>query len=627
MATGGTPWQPPDQPPVSTNRITKVELAYAVFAYADAISTVYTTGTQATISPTAEIGKWFYYTSGLAYKQLPGLGGVPTDIKWIDTFGGDTSTLTVKTSHFLSSYIDDTLSFTSGWADPEAGYVVNDSSMPQRVKVWMRVTYLVESVTNTYITSPREVVLNAMKPFVFGTFTYGGTRETVATTSTITGITLNQMDTVVYVWGDAETLDIADFAVSAGNTAPAGRASAYGIVYLDGEGNTVNSYKFPGPQISIGNLAVLPNDATPTPAYITSTHNHRHLLPSYWTPLLFHVEGQTLSLFTGNAADTIARVDLYEYSEYPLLQSIPIDDTAHPLVYTITDLEGSLLRNTVLMFGGERTFNIPVEIQCPSDNELTTVSYDVELIGAATEVYWQDTATKVWTAAACTNEGDLSVIPSTPTVIADIDTEGTHRLSLAVDVDKIIAVLPEAASGKPIAIKVAVSVSGTDITAAANSPIDAVEMVLYLNMAAGSFTIADATNTVYGSSLTQLYFSLTLGYPASSYAFTLADFDYGFNNANVRLNIGGTVKNTNVSVMQNDGLAIIYELSQTITIPDGTTSVKGTYRSDLNGTATALVTIDSVITNDLSLLSIDQKSLFNLDNITTSIAAVKDVSE
>jgi hypothetical protein len=279
------------------------------------------------------------------------------------------------------------------------------------------------------------------------------------------------------------------------------------------------------------------------------------------------------------------------------------------------------------MFGGERTFNIPVEIQCPSDNELTTVSYDVELVGTATEVYWQDTATKAWTAAACTNEGDLSVIPSTPTVIADIDTEGTHRLSLAVDVDKIIAVLPEAASGKPIAIKVAVSVSGTDITLAANSPIDAVEMVLYLNMAADSFTIANAANTVYGSSLTQLSFSLTLGYPASSYAFTLADFDYGFNNTNVPLNIGGTVKNTNVSVIQNDGLAIKYELSQTITIPDGTTSVKGTYRSDLNGTATALVTIASVITNDLSLLSIDQKSLFNLDNVTTSIAAVRDASE
>lgn len=615
----------PESPPVSTNRITKVELAYAVFAFTGDIDAKYKAGT-GTVAPQEKIGDWFYYTTTGTYALLPSVSGIPTNIKWIDTFGGDASSLTTKTAHFLSSYIDDTLSFTNNWAAIATGFTLNDSTMPHRVRVWMRITYVVESVTNVYVTSPKDVVLNATAPFIFGSLTYGGTRESVTTTPVIRGTTLTQMETTAYVWGGVDGLDMADYTQSAGNSAPAGRSSAYGIVYLDANGNVApgGQYLFPSPQISIGNIVALPNDATPTPGYITSTHPQRHLLPSYWTPILFYVGNQSLPLGIGHAGDTLARVIFYEYSEYPNMVGISVDDTDNNLEYSITDLEGLVRRKALLLLDGETQFSIPVGITCPDDNELTKVTYDVELVGEATPVYWQNTTTRAWTLAACVNAGAESIIPDTPTAIADITSEGIHNLNLAVDVAKLRAQLPEEAVGKPVAVKVAVTVSGTDIDSNPAAPIDTTYITLYIDMEAGSFSVTDAISTVYGSTLTTLKYKINLPYPSSAYAFDQNDFDLGFNNNSVLLSVGKYAIRGAVDVMQNNGLSIAYTMSGATTLISGSTVVTAEHKSDMDGQASTKITIATVTTNDLSLLSIDQASLFNLDKATTSIATVTD---
>ena len=622
-----SPKPPIDIPPVSANRITKVELAYAVFAFTGDIDAKYKAGT-GTVEPQEKIGDWFYYNTTGTYTLLPSVSGIPADIKWIDTFGGDTSSLTTKTAHFLSSYIDETLSFTNNWANIDTGFTINDSTMPHRVRVWMRITYVVESVTNVYVTSPKDVVLNATAPFTFGTIKYGGTRESVTTTSVITGTTLTWMETAVYVWGGVDGLDMADYTQSAGNSVPTGRSSAYGIVYLDANGNVVpgGQYLFPSPQISIGNIVALPNDATPTPGYITSTHPQRHLLPSYWTPILFYVDNQRLPLDTGHAGDTVARVIFYEYGEYPNMIGIAVDDTDHNLVYSITALEGLVRRKTLLLLEGEKQFSIPVRITCPDDNELTAVTYDVELVGEGTEVYWQNTATREWTRTSCVNDGNESIIADTPTAIADITSEGTYDINLAVDVDKLRAQLPEEAAGNPVAVRVAVTVSGTDINSDPAAPIDATYITLYVDMRAGSFSVADVSSTVYGSTLTTLKYTLNLPYPSSAYAFDVNDFNFGFNNNLVLLNVGKHAIRGAVGVMQNNGLSIAYTMSGTATLTSGSTVITGNYKSDMDGIASTAITITTVTTNDLSLLTIDQASLFNLDKATTSIASIADAT-
>ena len=616
-----------EEPPVSTNRITKVELAYAVFAFTSNIDAKYKAGT-GTVAPQERIGDWFYYTTTGTYALLPSVSGIPTDIKWIDTFGGDTSSLTTKTAHFLSSYIDETLSFTNNWATIGTGFTLNDSTMPHRVRVWMRITYVIESVTNVYVTSPKDVVLNATAPFTFGTIKYGGTRESVTTTPIITGTTLYQMETTAYVWGGADGLDMAEYTQSAGNSAPTDRSSAYGIVYLDANGNVApgGQYLFPSPQISIGNIVALPSDATPTPGYITSTHPQRHLLPSYWTPILFFAGNLRVPLGIGHAGDTLARVIFYEYGEYPNMALITVDDTDHNLEYSITALEGLVRRKTLLLLAGERQFSIPVRITCPVDNVLTEVTYDVELVGAATDVYWQDTATQVWTHAACVNAGNESIIPDKPPVIADITSEGTYNINLAVDVAKLRAQLPEEAALNPVAVRVAVTVSGTDINSDPAAPIDAAYITLYIDMRAGSFSVADVSSTVYGSTLTTLKYTLNLPYPSSAYAFDRNDFDFGFNNDLMLLSVGRAAVRSNVDVMQNNGLSIAYRMIGTTTLTSGSTVVTGNYLSDMDGIASTAITIATVTTNDLSLLTIDQASLFNLDKATTSIASVTDAT-
>jgi len=616
-----------DIPPVSANRITKVELAYAVFAFTGDIDAKYKAGT-GTVDPQEKIGDWFYYTTTGTYTLLPSVSGIPADIKWIDTFGGDTSSLTTKTAHFLSSYIDETLSFTNNWATIGTGFTINDSTMPHRVRVWMRITYVVESVTNVYVTSPKDVVLNATAPFTFGTIKYGGTRESVTTTSVITGTTLTQMETTAYVWGGVDGLDMADYTQSAGNSAPTGRSSAYGIVYLDANGNVApgGQYLFPSPQISIGNIVALPNDVNPTPGYITSTHPQRHLLPSYWTPILFYVDNQHLPLGIGHAGDTLARVIFYEYGEYPNMMGIPVDDTDHNLVYSITALEGLVRRKALLLLDGEKQFSIPVRITCPGDNELTAVTYDVELVGESTEVYWQNTATQEWTRATCVNAGNESIIPDTPTTIADITSEGIHNINLAIDVDKLRAQLPVEAAGNPVAVRVAVTVSGADIDSNPAAPIDTTYITLYVDMRAGSFSVADVSSAVYGSTLTTLKYTLNLPYPSSAYAFDVNDFDFGFNNNSVLLSVGKHAIRGNVGVMQNNGLSIAYTMSGTTTLTSGSTVITGNYKSDMDGIASTAITITTVTTNDLSLLTIDQASLFNLDKATTSIATVVDAT-
>jgi len=615
-----------DNPPVSANRITKVELAYAVFAFTGDIDAKYKAGT-GTVGPQEKIGDWFYYTTTGTYTLLPSVSGIPADIKWIDTFGGDTSSLTTKTAHFLSSYIDETLSFTNNWANIGTGFTINDSTMPHRVRVWMRITYVIESVTNVYVTSPKDVVLNATAPFTFGTIKYGGTRESVTTTSVITGTTLTQMETTAYVWGGVDGLDMADYTQSAGNSIPTGRSSAYGIVYLDANGNVVpgGQYLFPSPQISIGNIVALPSDANP-PGYITSTHPQRHLLPSYWTPILFYVDNQRLPLGIGHAGDTLARVIFYEYGEYPNMMGIAVDDTDHNLEYSITALEGLVRRKTLLLLDGEKQFSIPVRIICPDDNKLTAVTYNVELVGASTEVYWQNTATQEWTRATCVNAGNKSIIADTPTAIADITSEGTYDINLAVDAAKLRAQLPEEAAGNPVAVRVAVTVSGTDINSYPAAPIDATYITLYIDMRAGSFSVANVSSVVYGSTLTTLKYTLNLPYPSSAYAFDVNDFGFGFNNNSVLLNVGRTAIRRAVNVMQNNGLSIAYTMSGTTTLTSGSTVITGNYKSDMDGIASTAITITTVTTNDLSLLTIDQASLFNLDKATTSIASIADAT-
>ena len=617
----------PDLPPVSQNRITKVELAYAVFAFTGDIAAKYKAGT-GTVAPQEKIGDWFYYAATGTYILKYGVSGIPTNIKWIDTFDGDTSSLTTKTAHFLSSYIDETLSFTNNWADIGTDFTLNDSTMPHRVRVWMRITYVIEGVTNVYVTSPKDVVLNATAPFTFGTLTYGGTRESMTTTPIIVGTTLTQMETTAYVWGGVDGLDMADYTQSAGNSPPTGRSSAYGIVYRDANGNVApgGQYLFPSPQITIGNIAALPSDA-PAPGYITSTHPQRHLLPSYWTPILFYVGNQSVPLGIGHAGDTLARVIFYEYGEYPNMAEIQVDDTDHSLVYSITDLEGLVRRKALLLLAGENQFSIPVRITCPDDNVLTAVTYDVELVGAGTDVYWQNTATKEWTHATCVNAENESIIPDAPTAIADITSEGIHNINLAVDVNKLRAQLPEeAAAGNPVAVRVAVTVSGTDINSASAAPIDTTYITLYIDMRAGSFSVADVSSNVYGSTLTTLKYTLNLPYPSSAYAFDQNDFDYGFNNNAVLLSVGRYALRGAVNVMQNNGLSIAYAMYGTATLTSGSTVVTGNYKSDMDGIASTAITIATVTTNDLSLLTIDQASLFNLDKATTSIASIADAT-
>ena len=79
-----------------------------------------------------------------------------------------------------------------------------------------------------------------------------------------------------------------------------------------------------------------------------------------------------------------------------------------------------------------------------------------------------------------------------------------------------------------------------------------------------------------------------------------------------------------VDVMQNNGLSIAYTMSGTTTLTSGSTDITGNYKSDMDGIASTAIPIATVTTNDLSLLTIDQASLFNLDKATTSIASVTD---
>jgi hypothetical protein len=131
---------------------------------------------------------------------------------------------------------------------------------------------------------------------------------------------------------------------------------------------------------------------------------------------------------------------------------------------------------------------------------------------------------------------------------------------------------------------------------------------------------------VYGSTLTTLKYTLNLPYPSSAYAFDVNDFDFGFNNNSVLLNVGRTAIRGAVNVMQNNGLSIAYTMSGTTTLTSGSTVITGNYKSDMDGIASTPITITTVTTNDLSLLTIDQASLFNLDKATTSIATVVDAT-
>jgi len=81
-----------------------------------------------------------------------------------------------------------------------------------------------------------------------------------------------------------------------------------------------------------------------------------------------------------------------------------------------------------------------------------------------------------------------------------------------------------------------------------------------------------------------------------------------------------------VDVMQNNGLSIAYTMGGTTTLTSGSTVITGNYKSDMDGIASTPITITTVTTNDLSLLTIDQASLFNLDKATTSIATVVDAT-
>ena len=616
----------PIVPDVGLSRITKAEVAFAVWAYHNDLYDKIVAGS-GTVD-LQKVGRWFYYADipngdyKGTYKQYDLNGVTPADLLFTERALNNTSGIVL---HVSGQMLSDSVGFTNNWAevndDRLVKFYINDNTMPSRLLLWHKITYLIEGVTTTYITPPHEIVINGAQPFVFPVpnstpIVIGGAARTFDTNHSASGQTLQSITANVCLWG-GDLQDGQDYLNNYGgvNYKPV-RGYNFGVQYADSNGTQQSFGWFASGITAIRETGIQIANSLTIP---TSPDNIRNYLPIVWTRFTYALRNANYALRPPYANTSIyPALILYEYTRWPYIAGMPLIDTDNPISYTIGDFASYVSRQAVMLMEGETSIDLPLSVSVPTGEQLKNIDIKVTIPQTAV-IYSQSglggaTPNTSWTSSQTTNAAAEEIGAATP---PDITDTGDHTLYVPIDIPKIYDI-SGGLDNKPVVIRALVKLTADNQAGSPLTLLNDVPVTLYCGLRNGSFNIVDYQSSITGILLRSMSFTLSLPYPTAIYKFLAGELNEnnGFNNGRITGDYGSIFSNTDVNYASERSLNLRYSLGNPVNIDDGEFKVK--LISDFGSASTSIV-VATLETNDESNIGYNFKSMLNTDNTTSVV--------